>query len=87
LIRKNTMFAAMEFSRCARTASARRPPQTGGLSKLNSVARRGRRNSRRAQTSDDRQRSSTVTASQPRCGCLAANDELDAYGSKSSRIP
>ena len=53
LIRKNTMFAAMEFSRCARTASARRRPQSGGLSKLNSVARRGRRTSRRAQTSDD----------------------------------
>jgi hypothetical protein len=53
LIEKNTMFAAMEFSRCARTASAG-DAQQGGLSKLNSVARRGRRSSRRAQTSDDR---------------------------------
>jgi hypothetical protein len=31
------MFAAMEFSRCTRTASARRPQQSCGLSKLNSV--------------------------------------------------
>jgi hypothetical protein len=54
LIRKNTMFAAMEFSRCARTASARRPPQSSGLSKLNSVIDRGRRCSRRARASDER---------------------------------
>src|ERR1700689_2345323 len=42
LIKKNSLVTAMEFSRCARTASAHAEvPARAGLSKLNSV-RRGR---------------------------------------------
>jgi hypothetical protein len=55
LIMKNTVFAAMEFSRCARDIG---PPNENrleaGLSKLNSVERRGRRCSRRVRAPDDR---------------------------------
>jgi hypothetical protein len=43
LIMKNTVVAAMEFSRCARDAPAQSRP-SAGLSKLNSDERRGRRN-------------------------------------------
>jgi hypothetical protein len=39
LIMKNTVFAAMEFSRCARAAPARAHRPAGGLSKLNSAQR------------------------------------------------
>jgi hypothetical protein len=91
LIRKNTMFAAMEFSRCARS-NFRREFRT--LKPAEPVSQ----NSTAWHVEVDVipgeprhrtiiKRSSTVAASQPRFGCLAANDELDAYGSKSSRIP
>jgi hypothetical protein len=44
----------MEFSRCARVDPAdEKNRHWDGLSKLNSVERRGRRISRRARTSDD----------------------------------
>src|SRR5688500_16094934 len=39
LIVKNTVFAAMEFSRCARTRPRRDAAPRGGLSKLNSARR------------------------------------------------
>jgi hypothetical protein len=89
LIVKNTVLAAMEFSRCARTPSAEKStlttlhkPGERGLSKLNSVRsrlqpcvvaacqptlRRGRRCSRRAESSDDRshQRARSSTSSAP----------------------
>jgi hypothetical protein len=42
LIMKNTVVAAMEFSRCARSP-AEKTGRGAGLSKLNSVERRGRR--------------------------------------------
>ena len=38
LIVKNTVSAAMEFSRCARAAPALKTTPNGGLSKLNSVS-------------------------------------------------
>src|SRR5437762_9127211 len=43
LIMKNTVVAAMEFSRCARAFPQREHRLEAGLSKLNSVERRGRR--------------------------------------------
>jgi hypothetical protein len=52
LIMKNTVVAAMEFSRCARLP-AEKTGRRAGLSKLNSVERRGRRNSRRARALDE----------------------------------
>ena len=51
LIMKNTVVAAMEFSRCARLP-AEKTGRGAGLSKLNSVERRGRRCSRRVESSD-----------------------------------
>ncbi len=66
LIMKNTVVAAMEFSRCTRVespAGARLRPDasrpSAGLSKLNSVGRRGRRSSRRARSSDGRRPSTS----------------------------
>ena len=65
LIMKNTVVAAMEFSRCTRVrpATARfhltRARSSAGLSKLNSVGRRGRRSSRRARSSDGRRPSTS----------------------------
>ena len=72
LIMKNTVVAAMEFSRCAAGPIPRRESRLeAGLSKLNSVERRGRRYSRRARASDDR----------------SHQDESSACRSKSSGIP
>src|SRR5207302_4946783 len=55
LIVKNTLYAAMEFSRCAPAPKCptkrEKSRSTAGLSKLSSAeSRRGRRNSRRART-------------------------------------
>jgi hypothetical protein len=74
LIVKNTVVAAMEFSRCARANPAKRKPAGAGLSKLNSVERRGRRCSRRARAPDEAARGRDI-------------DRPDACGSESSRIP
>src|SRR5436305_467429 len=55
LIRKNTCYATMEFSRYAQAPCPPygEEPARAGLSKLNSVLpHRGRRNSRRSRTSD-----------------------------------
>ncbi len=63
LIMKNTVVAAMEFSRCTRANPAQpKARREAGLSKLNSVERRGRRNSRRARDPDGSEEPSTGRA-------------------------
>ncbi len=74
LIMKNTVVAAMEFSRCARAFPQREHRLEAGLSKLNSVERRGRRCSRRVRTPDV-------------CADRAFIDGPNAFRSKSSGIP
>ena len=51
---RTSFVTTMEFSRCARANPAEeKAGHAAGLSKLNSVERRGRRCSRRARSSDD----------------------------------
>src|ERR687888_1206991 len=64
LIEKNTLCAAMEFSRCtwAGAHPTKRTARAGGLSKLSSMRRRGRHCSRRADRPDGLERPSTAPA-------------------------